>query len=425
MFLRRTSVFIIAIFVLELALPYPVSLAAVSNPTTLVVQATHDGVSDEASDKTATLLREKLKAFSELTIIAPKKVETVLTYYKNYQTGNLGAPEEVKSLLSRAKEHYYNFAYRESASLLQRIFHKAKADPRFIIEAGFLLREAWVTFALVDVALGKKKKALRDFQEVLKLDPSYSLDPKGYAPSLRSLFRKAKRSLNKEARAALYVEANPKVSQVFLNGIYKGVTPLTLQELPVGEYALRVQATNYQTFYQEVSLEAGEKAHLYPKLFWNPKKRRSRKHLAKTEEARLEIEAGVRIGHLLKVDKVLLVNVDDDRIVSRVIDRRYRSAYHPIVVSLDSSPVDFEENINRLVQFILAQTQIDLLKHAKKHLDPQGIGDPILLGRKRRKISKKVLFGGLGTIAVGGLLAGILGAGNGGTKVGTLTLNFK
>ena len=58
--------------------------------------------------------------------------------------------------------------------------------------------------------------------------------------------------------AGLTVRSSPLGAQVTLNGERVGVTPLTLSQLPLGGYTLRVEAAGYAASEQQIGLDLGE-----------------------------------------------------------------------------------------------------------------------------------------------------------------------
>jgi len=58
-------------------------------------------------------------------------------------------------------------------------------------------------------------------------------------------------------KAKLYVHSNPPDASVYIDGIYKGITPLTL-ELDPGTYSIRIEKSGYKTEYETVTLSPGD-----------------------------------------------------------------------------------------------------------------------------------------------------------------------
>ena len=386
--------------------------------TSIVVQPVHNGSFDEASDKTAQVLREKLGEKKFLTLIDPEKVAAVLAYYKNSQKSGSPQISQVQELLERAKEHYFQFAYADANAELTKAIEIFNTDPKLISKEGQTFFDSYITLALNDAAQKKKTEAIAHFKNALHLNPLYQLDAKAFAPSIQKLFQQAKEEVEKEGAGDVEIRSDPKVADIYINGIYQGVAPLKLSALPEGTYSLSFQANNYQSVDQKFSLKAGEKLKLHQKLYWGGAK--------KEEKALHQIEEGLRIAELLKTDKVLMVDVEGDVVATRLVDRRFKAGHTPIFISLKSNTENLETQLNKLVELVTAQTQLNLLKNPQAYLDPKGVGDPILLGKRHRKISKGILFGGLGVIAAGGILAGILLSGGSSTpSTGSLAVSFK
>lgn len=58
--------------------------------------------------------------------------------------------------------------------------------------------------------------------------------------------------------SALTIKSNPKGATVYINGLQRGQTPLTVNDLAEGAYAVRVEMPNYEAQVRRVTLKAGE-----------------------------------------------------------------------------------------------------------------------------------------------------------------------
>jgi len=421
----------VILFCSQIVFPFSNLLAFPSKQTSLVVYPLQKGSFDAENQKIASILRERLKEKTALYVVDPKNVESVLKYYENFSlSSKKPSIKEAKELVSRAKEHYFQFAYLEAEAELKKVFQIFEQDPSLIFSDGQLLADGQMVLGLVEAAQKKKQKAMQAFQEVFRIAPLYQPDPKLFSPSIRRLFRKAKTQIGRQQNpGTIRIEGFPKVTDVYLNGIYQGVSPMALAPLPPGEYALSFKAHHYGTMQRRVNLKAGEEQVLQHKLYWQgPKKRSTQKTTLDLAQAGTQIEEGLRIADLLKVDKVLLLSLKGNQIHARLVDRKFRAGHKPVILSLKSKTESLEESLDRLVPILYAQTKLNLLKNPQAYLDPLGFGDPILLRPGRRKIPKGILFGGIGAMGVGGILAAVLTAGGGSTKtpgMGSIVLSFK
>ena len=53
----------------------------------------------------------------------------------------------------------------------------------------------------------------------------------------------------------LFISSNPKGASVFLDGVNKGTTPLSLKYLEIGDYLLKVEYDDYEEYFETVSVE--------------------------------------------------------------------------------------------------------------------------------------------------------------------------
>ena len=74
------------------------------------------------------------------------------------------------------------------------------------------------------------------------------------APAARTPAKPAARTA---PSGRLLVRSNPSGAEVFVNGERRGVTPLTLRDLPLGAYAVRVTRAGFAAAEQRVTLDAG------------------------------------------------------------------------------------------------------------------------------------------------------------------------
>ena len=57
---------------------------------------------------------------------------------------------------------------------------------------------------------------------------------------------------------SISVSSSPSGASVYLNGIYKGMTPITLTDVPVGDYSIKLTKSGYDNITKTVSVSTGE-----------------------------------------------------------------------------------------------------------------------------------------------------------------------
>ena len=388
-------------------------------------------VADQNADETAQwmsgVLLGDLAKNSDLDLVDPQKVANVLRYYQAVPPSEVVA--NIQTQVATAKEQYFNLNYSASESSLQEAIAGLERDPDLIFSQGSLLLEAYLTLGLVWQAQKQNDSALSAFRKVLAVDPQYLLDASAFSSTVVHLFDQVRSEMRGDG--TLLIETDPKVAEVFVNGVARGVTPVKVSGLPNGEYAVSIRTNHYREVKRWVKVTSGSKALVKEKLAWDGTTAIAKLGLT-PEEGRDQIGEGIRIANLMHVDKVVLLDVDEadsgsGQITCRMIDRAYRSSHNPIVIRYGADRSELNHQIEKLAILLSKQTAQDLKKNPHAYLDPEGIGDPVLLGTERSDSKNKTwLWSGVGAAAVGGLVGGIVAAtGGSSSRTGSVAVSFK
>ncbi len=161
--------------------------------------------------------------------------------------------------------------------------------------------------------------------------------------------------------------------------------------------------------------------------------------LTSKDEAQEQIAEGVRIAELLRVQKVVMVDADEvsngsGEIAIRMIDRKYKAGHNPVVVRYSNDKNKLAADLSEATAILAKQSQVAILDNPQKHLDPDGVGDPVLLGKRNKMLWTAPAFlaviGGVLAAGAGGAAAAVMlssggGGGGGGSGVGSVNVNFK
>lgn len=394
----------------------------IAQEVSFVIWPQADGTNDDVSNDAAAAVREALPLVMPAHIVSPQIVEKVLSYYQKEGKAS-GTEATAVDNLSSAKEHYFNFHYDEALVEVGRAVEILSAGS--VSENGSLLQDALITQGVIARSAGKADIAKTAFDRAVRLNPFYRIDYRAFPPSIVEIFEQSRSALMQGEKGALRVETDPYTAEVFINGVMQGVTPIDLAQVPAGSYTLLIKTNKYQPVERQIKITAGEKLVVNEKLKWEGDRPRAQKKLK--EDSRAEIDEGIRIADLLKVDKAIIIDSDDSQVISvRMVDRKYRAAHRQIVVRYDATGK--AQAIADLTETLANLARINLLNNPMKYLDPDGIGDPILLtGRKREYYKKPIFWGAIGTAAAGAIVGGILAAMSGGSddRTGSVAVQFK
>lgn len=389
--------------------------------TSIVIWPKQDGTSDDSSSDTAAALRRALPFVTPVHIVSPEIAEQVIAYHQR-ETAS-GGKDSALDNLSRAKEHYFQFQYDEASVEVARAIEMLQ---------GIALHDALLTQGLIAKATGNLNLARQSFERAVRLNPFYLIDRRAFPPSIVDLFEESRGGLMRGEKGSLHVETDPAAAEVYINGIVQGVTPLNLPQVPAGSYSVLIKTNKYQPVEKNVDIGAGKKIVIKENLRWINGGGAVGKKQALIESARAEIDEGLRIADLLKVDKAVVVNCDEKSdgsgiLKTRMFDRQYRSAHRQIIVEYGNA-IEKPQAIADMTEALASMAKLNLMGNPVKYLDPDGLGDPVLLTSRKKEFYKKPIFwGAVGTAAAGAVVGGILAAMSGGSSPdrGSVAVQFK
>lgn len=108
------------------------------------------------------------------------------------------------------------------------------------------LSELETALAYLGAALtlrGSADEGSSTFQELLTLEPGYA--PDGFPPTVMRVFEQAVEKAAKQAKGSVEIYSTPPYATVYLDGIFRGVTPLTLRDLQAGTHYVRIEQNGY------------------------------------------------------------------------------------------------------------------------------------------------------------------------------------
>lgn len=395
----------------------------------LAVVPVHDGQSDNVADELRTAIAAALARQAAIHVVAQDRVAEVMAYHEPVNTALAADPSlaQAMTLQERAKEHFLNFAGAEARAEIQGALTQIQASRLPLADKGLVLRDALVTAAVI-AADGKDNAAAEGyFEETLKIDPHYILDGSSFSPRLREIFSRVQSRLL-AATGSVSISSSPKVADVYINGISKGVAPLTVQ-LPPGDYDVRVAGNRYTPFNQQLQIRAGETAAVKATLAWERSRPRPSATSVETEEIRALLSEGQRLMELLRLQKVVLLDVDSTpdgggEIRVRMMDATTQASHRPVHVRFRADRSTLPKDMGEMVKLLTAQATMKRIDNPVAQLDPAGVGDPIVMGRRKRRGVTPLGWGVIGGVAGGGAIAGILAAvlsGGGGSAPGSGT----
>lgn len=397
----------------------------------LAVIPVHDGASDAVTDELRPAVAAALARQPGIHVVDETRVAEVMAYHEPVPS-ELAAGAALSHAMAqqaRAREHYLNFAGAEAQAEIQNALGEIRSSPLPLQDKGRALRDALITAAVIASDAKDAAMVEHDFDEALRIDPAYALDGQSFPPRLKEAFSRVQSRMNAAPPGTLRVRSDPKVAEVSINGVVRGVTPLQVS-LPPGDYAVRVAGNRYTPVDQAVQVQSGQTASVDARLRWRRTLPQPSATSVETEETQALLREGQRLMDVMRLQKVVLLDVDAvpngaGEIRARMMDGTTRASHRPVVVRFRADRATLPKDMAALVKVLTSQATMKTISNPVAQLDPVGVGDPIVLGRRKGRgitpLGWGVIGGVAGSGAIAGILAAVLSGGGGGGKAGTGT----
>lgn len=399
----------------------PLRAAPAVKRSVAVVAAT-DGDADDLCRAAAEAIAAALSFATPLQVIDPRQAAAVGAYQ---YPGTPSRGEAHAPLLAAAKEHYFAFRVQDARAEAERALAGLQSAP-LDAESGPQRLDAALTLAQIARSQGDQQGMRRAIAAALAVDPLLELAAQQYPPGIVRACEEQRRGLQSAPAGELVVESIPPAAEVLINGISRGVTPLTLPELPAGDYALTVRANRYRPEQRQVRIAAGGRERVRAKLAWARQGDRG----AADGDSASAVREGVRLAEALRADMVVLVDAasaagERQSLRLRLVDRASRAGMKPIEVPNFGGPAK-NDQLAEITSRLARQLQVELDTDPARWLDPAGEADPVLMGKAKRPLHRRPLFwAGVGTAAAAAIIGGILASMSSGDSPGAVRIQFK
>lgn len=322
-----------------------------------------DPSGQKAAAAIGAILRERFAANRKLRLIEPGRV----------LSGDPKTREEES--LDRARAAFADGRRAYDALNLDEAIARLGQAVTLYQESGPLLgdtRELAAALAHLGAALtlrGSTEEGVSTFVELLTIAPSYH--PESFPPTVMTIFDRALETYGAAKRGGLEIYSTPPYAAVFLDGELRGVTPISLDELPAGTHYLRLEKDGFVVHGGPIEVSPEQQLTTQTKLRDVKRGPELRDLLSKSSREVVEDGMGSALrdlSRLLKCDTLVSISVAqsgrDVTLVGGVFDTggASRLATERAVVSADSASFtrDVESYITRL-EAAAARTDVDAL----------------------------------------------------------------
>jgi hypothetical protein len=279
---------------------------AADGPRTACITLPSDEFSQKAAAVLGHLVRENFRRAGEFDLIDTRELLN-----KGTQDPRLDTIDNAHRLLARGKKQYDNLELDpaiEALSKARELFRKAAGR----LGDGEKYVETLLFLGASHILSGDSELGSDAFRQVALFDKRRTLDPKLFPPSMIDIFKRVKSEVAASPVGMVQLKSNPPAADVYLNGVYKGVTPLTLAKVPEGTHFVRLEKDGYLPWGQLVDFfathEERVEATLQASAGLDQFKKRSAKLLGDLDDDPPKA-AVVQFGQWLGVDRLVVLQV--------------------------------------------------------------------------------------------------------------------
>lgn len=394
-------------------------------------------------EETADAIRARLEKNLLFHVVSADQGASLVRYHAdivNFDSVLTGA----ERYLGLAKTHWFDRQYEEAEATVNSAingFRKQKGK-------GDLLVDALLTKVVILQETKRVDESKAVFKEALSVDPSLSMEGIPLSGRSRRAFNTTRKEVAERLSGGLDIKTDPPAASIYLNGIKKGASPMTLSPIPEGRYLLTLEGSHYQTINEPVTITASTTQFIFRKLQWLGNHVMAKSEAlgvpVKTDQAiQEEIKMATKIGETLKVDKVILVSSEKKvgkgdspkgyspkaYVTVRTIDTSLKAAYNPLGMSFSDLVKDKERSIATMADELDQQARINVLNNPEEFINPH-TGDIKVLRRQRPFYKTPVFYTVTGLLICGavGATTGILltrGDDHSSSDEGGVTIEFR
>lgn len=226
---------------------------AQSSPTIRAAAAfavARDPTAQATAVRVDAVLRDAVETAPDFRRIEPARITS-----GDPKTREESALERARAALADGRRSYEALALDEAIARLRQAVSLFKTVGPLLGDLSELV-DTLTHLGSALVLRGSINEGISIFVELLTIRPSYQ--PSGLVPTVERVFEQALARMDRAPTGAAEIYSIPPYAAVYLNGIFEGVTPLTLSSLTAGTHYIRLEKTGYTVYGAPLSIAAGQ-----------------------------------------------------------------------------------------------------------------------------------------------------------------------
>ncbi len=384
-----------------------------------IVRGTGAG-SDKAAGFVGHFMREALETDARYELVT---IDSAL--------GSTDDPQQVltraQNLLTQGRDAYDSLDLDQAVEYLNGALRELERRA-YVVHDIKRVSEILMLLGATHILRGEDAKGRERLAQAITLDGAAEPDPTIFNPSMRTIFKSAQASVNKARKGSIAVSSNPSYGEVFVDGKFVGIAPVTVDSTLEGRHYVRVIREGYREYGTVISVKGNAEASEVAELAPSPKLDEYEHLVNLTIDARNEVMAkpnpkpnedlltlASQLGVLLGVEQVFLTDVrlDGERVLLRTTqfdlttDEKMKSASHSF--TYDTVAASYQREIKLMMERHFAAETLTKKTEGSVFYgrwDTGGglvhAGSNVCMGESCQEFRRRVLF--YGGITAGGLL---------------------
>jgi tetratricopeptide (TPR) repeat protein len=282
------------------------SVGAAPLPELAVVGLHVDGVDAQQARRAVETLEASLREDGRVTVVTHDEVAHRIDGRESLIVGDafLG---QARGLLDEGRVLYERASPDQAIPVLEEAVRAFNAAMAYTTENRSLI-EALLLLGFANLVMGEEDTARRAFGRVVLMDPGRLLDEINYAPRIVNFYAGVRAEVLAEGYGDIEVITPLPGAEVYIDGRRVGVTPMVVEQLPVGRHFLGVVGADGYRNFGVIDIQADRRGVARVAL--------EDRDLARPDDdargrARQTEELYRSLGRYLETDAILIAGLDD------------------------------------------------------------------------------------------------------------------
>jgi hypothetical protein len=174
--------------------------------------------------------------------------------------------DQAESLFDTAKAEYENLELDSAIEKLNLAMGKLEGGVAYLTDLS-LARDILYYLGVCHSFNGDEAQSSEAFLRAYVLAPDQKPDPDVFPPDVIDMFNLAVANVHGMGTGSLSVSSDPGAAQVYLDGNFMGLTPVTIDNVVAGKHFVRLVHVGHQLGGQTAMVQAGKTSTVSAKLF--------------------------------------------------------------------------------------------------------------------------------------------------------------